>query len=144
MSIAKRGNKWHPESCVDAIAVRKLYAKGLSTRQIEARTGISKSYVYKLCEPIARSQSAAAILRQPMKPSKHWRTCRNQARKIMERHLGRKLSRREEVHHKDHDYTNQDLANLIVLDTTMHRKSHRKHIGPPTKDGHFISRGKRC
>lgn len=46
------------------------------------------------------------------------------ARYLMEQHLGRPLRKDEEVHHKDHDKTNDDINNLEVINATEHRKHH--------------------
>ena len=46
------------------------------------------------------------------------------ARYLMEQHLGRKLNKDEEVHHKDHDKTNDVIENLEVANSTEHRKHH--------------------
>lgn len=46
------------------------------------------------------------------------------ARYLMEQYLGRKLNKDEEVHHKDHDKTNDVIENLEVANSTEHRKHH--------------------
>ena len=46
------------------------------------------------------------------------------ARYLMEQYLGRKLREDEEVHHKDHDKTNDAIENLEVINSTEHRKHH--------------------
>lgn len=46
------------------------------------------------------------------------------ARYLMEQYLGRKLREDEEVHHKDHDKTNDVIENLEVINSTVHRKHH--------------------
>ena len=46
------------------------------------------------------------------------------ARYLMEQHLGRKLNDDEEVHHIDHDKTNDVIENLEVANSTEHRKHH--------------------
>ncbi len=104
---------------------RALYLDGLSTRQIAAETGWSYTYVGRFVRAIARDRSAAAQLRQPMQVSQHWRTCRQQARTIMERELGRTLDRLEHVHHIDGDYTNNQRENLEVLWARDHMHTHR-------------------
>ena len=48
------------------------------------------------------------------------------ARYLMEQYLGRELTDREEVHHKDHNKTNDVIENLEVKDKTVHRKEHFK------------------
>lgn len=54
----------------------------------------------------------------------------------MERHLGRKLTRNEDVHHKDRDYTNNAIDNLEVLTKLAHARVHRppnpvpRHLRP--------------
>lgn len=121
----KRGNRWHPEDCLQIDMIRPLWEGGLSTRQIANRLGYAKSLVHKLCTKfgLVRSQRDAAILRQSSK-SNHWRSARAAARKIMERHLGRRLKPYEHVHHKDEDYTNRDLKNLEVLISEKHYDLH--------------------
>lgn len=47
-------------------------------------------------------------------------------RAVMEKHLGRKLSRDEHVHHIDGDRTNNDISNLVVLTRGEHSKIHRE------------------
>lgn len=46
------------------------------------------------------------------------------ARYLMEEYLGRKLREDEEVHHKDHDKTNDVIENLEVINSIEHRKHH--------------------
>lgn len=117
------GSRWHPETCAPRDLIRKLYLEGNSSRQVAAIVGYSARYVHEICFDITRDRVSAAILRQPQR-SKHWRTCRANARKTMERFLGRKLTRHEEVHHRDEDYTNGDISNLEVLESTPHRHLH--------------------
>lgn len=50
------------------------------------------------------------------------------ARYLMEQYLGRELTDREEVHHKDHNKTNDVIENLEVKDKTVHRKEHFKKV----------------
>ncbi len=51
----------------------------------------------------------------------HWR----RARKIMSEKIGRRLTSNEEVHHLDHDYSNNDLSNLYLFEfQSKHRKYH--------------------
>lgn len=46
------------------------------------------------------------------------------ARYLMEQYLGRKLNKDEEVHHKDHNKTNDVIENLEVVNSTEHRRHH--------------------
>jgi len=46
------------------------------------------------------------------------------SRYAMERRLNRKLTNREEVHHKDKNFNNNRYSNLEIVDATEHRKSH--------------------
>ena len=46
------------------------------------------------------------------------------ARYLMEQCLGHKLNDDEEVHHIDHDKTNDVIENLEVVNSTEHRKHH--------------------
>jgi hypothetical protein len=45
-------------------------------------------------------------------------------RLVMERELGRKLKRNEEVHHLDQNKLNNDPANLVVLSKSHHARLH--------------------
>ena len=49
-----------------------------------------------------------------------------EARKIMENHIGRKLKTKESVHHKDGDYTNNQIENLVILQKKEHHKHHTR------------------
>ena len=53
---------------------------------------------------------------------------------VMERHLGRRLTAGECVHHRDHDRKNNDLSNLEVVMREAHSKEHR------VKDVHRFKR----
>lgn len=116
---------WRGRLRIDVEKVQAAYLHGLSTRQVAALFAISASRVSKICRSIARDRSTAARLRQPMQPSTHWRTCRAQARRIVERQLDRKLARHEHVHHHDGNWQNNTVANLIVLDQRTHAHVHR-------------------
>lgn len=45
-------------------------------------------------------------------------------RYIMEQHIGRKLSRKEHVHHKNGIKTDNRLDNLEIMDASEHHRSH--------------------
>jgi len=45
-------------------------------------------------------------------------------RKIMEEHLGRKLSSDEHIHHIDGNPSNNDISNLMILSNAEHSKIH--------------------
>lgn len=54
-------------------------------------------------------------------------------RHVMEQHLGRKLERTEEIHHKNHIKTDNNISNLVVLSKSEHAKlhmteEHRQHL----------------
>lgn len=49
---------------------------------------------------------------------------RQKGRKIMERALGRKLSRYEAVHHKDRNIKNNDISNLQLMSLSEHSSYH--------------------
>jgi len=122
------GNKWQG-SAAPVEQIQALYASGLSARQVAREIGYSPSHVSRLCQAIARSKQDAAILRQPPK-SKHWRSARAAARKIVERARGCKLDPSVDVHHKDGDYTNNTLDNLEVIPRDEHARLHgRRRYG---------------
>ncbi|MEK6935990.1 MAG: HNH endonuclease [Nanoarchaeota archaeon] len=50
-----------------------------------------------------------------------------EARKVMENHLGRKLSMFEIVHHKDKNHGNNNLENLQIMTIEEHNSYH--HAG---------------
>ena len=45
--------------------------------------------------------------------------------RVMELHIGRRITRGEAVHHVDHDRTNNRLGNLALLSHSEHSKLHR-------------------
>jgi uncharacterized protein YjhX (UPF0386 family) len=47
-------------------------------------------------------------------------------RLVMERHLGRRLTRREAVHHRDGNPANNDLANLELMSVGEHVALHNR------------------
>lgn len=47
-------------------------------------------------------------------------------RLVMEKHLGRFLLTEEDVHHIDHNRTNNNLLNLEILNHNYHAKQHRQ------------------
>ena len=57
-------------------------------------------------------------------------------RLVMEKHLGRKLSPREHVHHLDHNKLNNDITNLVVTDAREHREYHPR---ARNQEGRFVS-----
>lgn len=111
----------------DKKRIRDLYASGLSSRQVAAVVGCSGRYAWQVCKDIARDRYDAAKLRQP--PTKFWpRACRQAARIMVERSLGRKLLRHEVVHHINHDCTDNRLENLTVMNNAEHARYHLRQI----------------
>lgn len=103
--------------------IRELYLSGLSLRDIAKREELGGSTVLRWCKGVLRNKSAAGILSHPP-DSTHWRTSRGNARAIMERHLGRQLETFEHVHHINHDFTDNRLENLQVLNASDHIRYH--------------------
>lgn len=132
-------NCWNPEHLrLPTAADIKEQRRASSSRRRSIKIGTlcvtcgvgfqtSKYQPAKTCSKLCASKLMVEQRRLNIKPkdTKHWRTCRARARAAMEKHLGRKLGRREQVHHKDGDYTNNSLDNLEVLDPLEH--NHRHH-----------------
>ena len=71
-------------------------------------------------------------------------TTRDLHRIIMEKHLGRRLSRTEIIHHIDGDRTNNSLDNLEVMTRAAHARHHRKGKPiPGDSKGNGGARGER-
>jgi len=102
---------------------RDLYQRGLSTRQVAKLLDVSPSTVSGWVADILRTKEQAWEV--SVNRSNSPRKCRERARNKMQRHLKRTLKRTEHVHHKDNDYTNNDLSNLVVLHEKEHAKLHR-------------------
>lgn len=49
---------------------------------------------------------------------------RYEHREVAEKHLGRKLTHTEQVHHLDGNKANNDIRNLIVIERGFHQKIH--------------------
>lgn len=106
--------------------IMSLYALGQSIRQIALALGISYGYVGLIVQEsgLSRTISAANRIRQPMKPTKHWRSSRTAARKIYQRHYNVQLTRTQHVHHIDGDHTNNEISNLTVMNAGDHARYH--------------------
>lgn len=57
---------------------------------------------------------------------------------IMEQHLGRRLKKNEEVHHKDRNPFNNDISNLQILTRKKHSELHAKEMKLNLKDEEMI------
>lgn len=120
-----------------------LYNQGLSTRDIASRLCVSKSRVGVIIKEagVSRTKSDAMRLANPMKLSTHWRTCRQHARRIWTVVNGA-IPSRYHIHHKDGDYTNNDLTNLECLPGSKHNSLHSRgpeytiprHLRPARKE----------
>lgn len=116
--------------------VLPLFFAGLSTRQIAERIDLSSSRTHKMLSLIGlgRTKSDAATLRQPP-TSKHWRSCRQQARKVWARING-SIPQGHHIHHRDGDYTNNALNNLECISAGDHIRRHWEQGDIPTKFGY--------
>ena len=64
-------------------------------------------------------------------------------RYILSQHIGRPLSKKEVVHHKDENPMNNDISNLELCESAgMHTKKH--HPRPRGKQHHNYKHGKYC
>jgi len=59
--------------------------------------------------------------------SKDFNKIKSEHRYIMEKHLGRKLTKDDIVHHIDHNKYNNHPKNLVALSKKEHRKLHRNY-----------------
>ena len=57
-----------------------------------------------------------------------WDWYHKEARKIMEKQLGRKLNRNEIIHHIDENYKNNNLINLKLVSRTEHILIHKPNL----------------
>lgn len=64
--------------------------------------------------------------------------------RVMELHIGRRITRWETVHHKDHDRQNNDLVNLELIARGEHSRLHRAedvHLRVRDGLGRFAGKG---
>lgn len=109
---------------IDISAVRQLYLEGNSTRTVAKIMNLSYSYVHKLCKGITRSRSEALqIISTKPFTSTHWRTCRGRARKVWRAKNG-DIPKGYHIHHKDGDFTNNTIENLVCISASEHSKLH--------------------
>jgi hypothetical protein len=122
---ARKGPRPHLRK-ISRELVTSLYVEGLSTRKVARRLGYSETWIAKLVKElgISRNRLEGVRLASSFSDTTHWRSCRAQARKVMERHLGRKLKTDEHVHHINHDYTDRRIENLVVMNASDHAKHH--------------------
>jgi hypothetical protein len=66
------------------------------------------------------------------------RNCKHEHRLVMEKHLGRKLTSNEVVHHIDGDKWNNDISNLIVMTRQEHIAVHREQMVIARKVGDAV------
>lgn len=127
--IRQHGSRWHPETCFNRQEVVNLYLMGLSTRQVAEQLGMSHGFVGRIVQEagVSRGRNVAAKLRQPRRPSHHWRTNRQQARRIWSEVNG-PIPEGYHVHHRDGDFTNNQLKNLECISASEHMRLH--HAGP--------------
>lgn len=109
------------------ITIIDLYNIGLTARQIAKPFGLSNVNVSQFLkkENITRDRKLNQQIRQPAK-SIHWRSSRASARRLYQRFHKVILSRKEHIHHIDHDFTNNDINNLMVMAARDHASYHAK------------------
>jgi hypothetical protein len=104
--------------------IRELYRSGLSTSKIAALVGnCTYGAICWIVRDIARDRNTAISMSKPPKSMKKG-ACHQRARGIVRRRLGRPLQTNEHVHHRDHDYTNNDPDNLQLLSAAEHQRLH--------------------
>jgi len=120
--MPRTGNRFYSPLSGLVAEARRLYAKGLSGRQIASIMSVSKSWVAESIVE-ARGRSIAGVLRQPP-TSTRWRSTRAASRKVWERHNELPIPPGHHIHHKDGDPTNTKLDNLQLMSATEHIKLH--------------------
>ncbi len=102
------------------------YLEGLSSRQVALALNLSKTSVGRLVKEIglSRDRTDAVRMAQPGGNATTQRSFHAEARKIVERSIGRKLSTWEHVHHKDRDWSNNSIDNLELMTASEHERFH--------------------
>lgn len=116
--------------------IRELYKSGLSTRKVAELVEVSYPTVYRWCKDIIRSKSESLQGdKHPFYkgghrvPSGHiviWVNgkLRYEHRVIMEKHLARKLDKKEIVHHINHKPADNRIENLEITNLSDHTRYH--------------------
>lgn len=105
-------------------AIKELYRCGYSTHDLAALYGAKHHTIRLVCKMFIRSKEEGHVLTSLRRGRMTSRACRYRARCLVEKLLKRKLKRTEVVHHKDQDWTNNNMANLEVLDLGEHSRLH--------------------
>lgn len=104
-----------------------LYKQGLSCRQIAAISPLSASSVATLVQSCGISRNRIEAVRkrcEAKEKSTHWRSARCRARRVWKAYNGT-IPDGFHIHHKDGDYTNNNISNLELLSPSAHAKLHR-------------------
>lgn len=139
-SIKMAGQKFVPDANIVA-----MYVGGLSSVDISKKIGRSHGYVLRHVNAAGVTRSAGETLhskalsnvpnvrvtKQGYLSFSHAGRDRLLHRAIYEAAIGRKLGRKEHVHHKDGNKKNNALSNLELLTASDHISSHVRFDKPP-------------
>lgn len=119
--------------------IAELYLAGYSTSQVASKLNISRSYAANTAYKLGIARDRVNALKQWGKKQRsnvsneHWRTCRARAVKLWEETNGI-IPPGYHIHHKDGDYTNNDISNLECLPPGEHYLRHTnpvpRHLRP--------------
>ena len=119
---------WAPKPIVSDDQVVELYNTGKSTRKVAEILSLSKTRVAKIVKKSGASRSkleAGKFIHWHKPHSIHPRTNRQRARKVWTNAYG-KIPKGYDIHHKDHDYTNNAISNLEMKLHTLHVSEHSR------------------
>jgi hypothetical protein len=94
------------------------------------RYWLGKKRDKKTCEAISKAQSTREHTKGIESPCwvGGWMWYHKQAREIMEGQIGRKLNRKEIIHHIDKNWKNNDLKNLQIMSRAEHVRIHKPRL----------------
>ena len=111
---------------------RKLYREGKNCREVGEIVGAHSVTVGRWCKDIIRKQigensfsyKGGSVVNGYRKIVIDGKTT-YEHRYVMEKHLGRKLTKYEHIHHINHNGLDNRLENLKIVSMSEHKKEHK-------------------